>query len=108
MLMLDARGRCFRQPLKHRQATPLDTTMIRDHMVRDAEQPRQRTPMLAATGRTPAVGPYEYLGRDVLDVNYANTSRDIAQDTRTVTVVQLSKRGRRLDRPPNQLQIAEC
>lgn len=77
-------------------------------MVRDAKQPRQRTPVLTAAGRTPAVSPHEHLGRDVLGINDTNTPRHISQDTPTMTVVQLGKRGRRLHRPSNQLKIASC
>jgi hypothetical protein len=64
--------------------------------------------MVTATACTPAVGPNENLGRDVLGVDRANASRDIPHDPSAMTVVQLSERSGRLDRPPDQLNVASC
>ena len=64
--------------------------------------------MFTATRGAPAIDPHEHLGRDVLSVDGANPARDIPHHPPAMTVVKLSEQRRRLDGPPNQLNIIRC
>jgi len=108
ILVPNISGCDLRQALERPQTTTLDTAMIRDHMVRDTQQPRQCAAVITAAGRTRAESPHEHLSSDVLTVDRTDASHDISQNTATMTIVKPSKRRRLLDRLPHQLKIAGC
>jgi hypothetical protein len=94
--------------LKGLETAALDSAVISDHMVSDAEQPRQCTPVVAAAVSATAKRADEDLSGEIFRRHDADPPRHVAKHHLAVSLVKLREDSRFLDTAADDDRICDC